>query len=324
MSHHTGNACVKSSYHVILIGTVRISIRLFFLTLLFIVSRFQLDAQLLPELSSLDSRDNLFQQIGDDIQAFYRARAVNTLVPELSIYQYRVKDGDTLFSLAAKLNLPQSSITTINRLDTPDLPPPGKRILIPNVPGMFIPEEPISDFEKLISRRLVSDADAGIELSEPFSIPFSDGMWRYVSGSDFTGLERRAFFSALFQNPLPGSYVSSRYGLRRSPFTGKTQFHYGIDLVPTSTFTVRSAAEGTVRELGNDPIYGKYIRIEHRRGYASLYAHLETMYVEEGSTVRSGEEIGTSGSTGRSTGNHLHFELFYLGENRDPAPYIGR
>lgn len=277
-------------------------------------------AQNFPELTTLNSRDNLFQQINDDIQAFYRASAENGIPPELSIYQYRLKDGDTLFSLAARLNLPQSSIATINRLDSPNLPKSGSLILIPNMPGMFIPEEPINDLENSLSRRILGDEN--IKLSEAFTIRFSDTAWRFIVAGDFNGIERRAFLNVLFQNPLAGGELTSSYGMRKNPFTGKPQFHFGIDLAPRGNRIVKSTASGTVINIGNDPIYGIHIRIKHPGDYESLYAHFHKVYVTEGSEVRSGENIGEVGSTGLSTGSHLHFEIFYLNKNRDPLIYI--
>ena len=279
-------------------------------------------AQDFPELTSLDNRDILFQQISDDIQTFYRSQAGNALAPQLSIYQYRIKEGDNLFSLAARLNLPQSSITTINRLDNPILPDPGTILLIPNSPGMFIPEDPVSSLEKMLSQRVL--ADKTIELSERFIIPSSETAWRFVAAGDFTGVERRAFLRVFFHDPLPGAYISSIYGLRESPFTGKMQFHFGIDLVAPTGTVVRSTAEGTIVDTGKDPVYGQYIRIRHPGGYESLYAHLDKTYITPNTGIRAGERIAEVGSSGLSTGAHLHFEILYLGENQNPQSYIRR
>jgi hypothetical protein len=132
-----------------------------------------LGAQNFPELTRMDNTDPIFLQISDDIQAFYRWQAGAGAPPSLSIYQYRVREGDSLFSLAARLNVPQASLATLNRLDHPDLPDPGSVILVPNIPGMFVPEDPVSDFEKLLSSRI--DEDGSFELSESFRLPSADG-----------------------------------------------------------------------------------------------------------------------------------------------------
>lgn len=282
-------------------------------------------AQNFPEIKELNNRDPIFRQISDDVQAYYRWEAGNGAAPSLTIYQYRVKDGDNLFSLAARFNLPQASLATLNRLDHPELPDPGSIILIPNIPGMFIPDIPVSDFEKLLSSRIEEAGD--FELSEAFRLPGPDrgsSSWRFVISGDFTGLERRAFLQLLFRDPLPTGRISSPYGLRVSPITGKTQFHYGLDLAAPLGSPIVAAADGTVEEIGKDPVYGNYIILDHDGGYKTLYAHLKEELVSEGDEVAGGSRIATVGVSGLTTGAHLHFEIFYLGRNRDPQLYIRR
>ncbi len=283
------------------------------------------NGQSFPELESLTNSDPIFLQIIDDIQAFYRWEAGVEESPRLSIYHYRIAESDTLFSLAARLNLPQASLATINRLDNPDLPPPGSLIRVPNIPGIFIPETAVSDFERILSSRIREDGS--FELSEVFRIPGKDGTteaWRFIVAGDFTSLERRAFLQVLFRDPLPGSRISSPYGTRLSPITGRPQFHMGIDMVAPAGTEVGASAEGSIIDRGFDPIYGNYLSIGHPGGYETTYAHLDEMFPVIGQTVRSGERIGTVGSSGLSTGYHLHFEIRYLKRNRDPQDYIRR
>lgn len=280
-----------------------------------------------PRLGQLTNQDPIFRQISDDIQSFYRWQAGNDARPRLSIYEYVVQEGDSMFSLAARLNLPQASIATLNRLDNPRLPLPGTQVLIPNIPGMFIPEDPESDFQRMLSSRIREDGS--FELSEQFTLPprspgESQESWRFVLNGDFTGVERRAFLQVLFRDPLPGSYISSGYGLRTSPFTGRDQFHFGIDLVAPMGTSVVSAMEGRVLDVGEDRVYGRYISIEHPSGYQTMYAHLGRILVRIGDTLKAGDEIASVGNSGLSTGAHLHFEIMYLGKNRDPEEYIRR
>ncbi|WP_169730437.1 LysM peptidoglycan-binding domain-containing M23 family metallopeptidase [Salinispira pacifica] len=280
-----------------------------------------------PRLESLNNQDPIFRQISDDIQSFYRWQAGNDARPQLSIYEYVVQEGDSMFSLAARLNIPQASIATLNRLDNPRLPLPGTPVLIPNIPGMFIPENPESDFQRMLSSRIKDDGS--FELSEQFTLPprapgKDPSSWRFVLNGDFTGVERRAFLQVLFRDPLPGSYISSGYGLRTSPFTGRNQFHFGIDLVAPMGTSVVSAMEGRVLDVGEDRVYGKYISIEHPSGYQTMYAHLGNIFVGIGDTLKAGDTIASVGNSGLSTGAHLHFEIMYLGKNRDPQEYIRR
>ncbi len=98
--------------------------------------------------------------------------------------------------------------------------------------------------------------------------------------------------------------------------------HAGIDIaVPTDAY-VRAAGPGTVVDAGEDRVYGRFILLDHGEGYRSLYAHASTTFVERGQRVRRAEVIALTGSTGRSTGPHLHFEILMDGEPVDPLTLV--
>jgi murein DD-endopeptidase MepM/ murein hydrolase activator NlpD len=98
--------------------------------------------------------------------------------------------------------------------------------------------------------------------------------------------------------------------------------HSGIDIaVPTDTY-IRAAGPGTVVDVGEDRVYGRFILLDHGGGYRSLYAHASTTFVERGQRVRRNEVIALTGSTGRSTAPHLHFEILMNGEPLDPMTLV--
>jgi len=118
------------------------------------------------------------------------------------------------------------------------------------------------------------------------------------------------------------NYVSSYYGYRINPVTGAEQFHRGVDIaVPTGT-TVLAAMDGTVTTAAYDSYYGNYVVIEDSKGYCTKYAHMDTLSVSAGQTVKHGDTIGTTGNTGSSTGSHLHIECLYNGEYYNPLFYF--
>ena len=112
---------------------------------------------------------------------------------------------------------------------------------------------------------------------------------------------------------------SSGFGYRVHPLENLTKFHYGTDLAAQSGDDIRCFSDGTVTEVGQNEIMGKYIRVSHSDGYASLYAHCGTVYVSKGQPVTAGEKLGLVGATGRVTGPHLHFELTKDGIFINPA-----
>ena len=117
--------------------------------------------------------------------------------------------------------------------------------------------------------------------------------------------------------------VTSEFGYRKDPFTGKTKGHSGMDIaVPTGT-SVRAALPGTVTvSKYNAGGYGYYVMIDHGGGLVTLYGHCSKLLATVGQTVLAGDVIALSGSTGRSTGPHLHFEVRVNGERTNPRSYL--
>jgi murein DD-endopeptidase MepM/ murein hydrolase activator NlpD len=119
-----------------------------------------------------------------------------------------------------------------------------------------------------------------------------------------------------------GGTLTSAYGKRDHVMGGGVQFHAGVDLrAPTGT-PVLAAQDGLVVFAGYHGAYGNAVKLEHRQGFATLYAHNARLLVHVGQTVKAGQVIGLSGSTGRSTGPHVHFEVHRDGWPVDPLPYL--
>lgn len=119
--------------------------------------------------------------------------------------------------------------------------------------------------------------------------------------------------------PLPGRYyISSSFAPRKHPITGKWSHHTGNDIPAPGGTEIHAAKGGVVTDVGNNSIYGNYIQISHGNGYSTFYGHMRSRaIVNEGDTVTKGQVIGYVGTTGWSTGNHLHLELRINGERAD-------
>jgi len=122
--------------------------------------------------------------------------------------------------------------------------------------------------------------------------------------------------------PTDSRKVSSPYGIRKDPFTHRARFHAGIDISGSSGDPVYAAADGTVVQTGRDSSHGNNIMISHGNGIKTHYSHLSKIQVAAGTVVQKGDIIGLMGSTGRSTGPHLHYEVYVNGEHVDPQPYL--
>ena len=126
-----------------------------------------------------------------------------------------------------------------------------------------------------------------------------------------------------FQWPLPGRYrLSSLFAGRVHPITGKYHHHTGIDIPAPGGTPILAAKSGVVLTSERGSSYGNYVVISHGGGQTTLYAHMSSRAVSEGQTVKQGQTIGYVGSTGSSTGNHLHLEVRINGTRKDPQAYF--
>lgn len=123
--------------------------------------------------------------------------------------------------------------------------------------------------------------------------------------------------------PLRNRYiVSGSYGWRTDPFTGERAFHGGVDLRAESGTPVHATANGEVVFAGWNGDFGRSVRIRHGYGFETTYSHLEAIKIRRGQKVERGTVIGAVGSSGRSTGPHLHYEVDVAGRSKDPADFI--
>jgi murein DD-endopeptidase MepM/ murein hydrolase activator NlpD len=270
-----------------------------------------------PALGSLGQDDFIYAQHQEQLAQSYIALQNGKRPPELVIYSYTVHATVDIFSLAARLNLPYETIATLNRLDRSRSFLPGERVLAPSVPGVFVPTSPGSDLDLLLSYR---------EPSSGYIVALSSGNkvvnLRFFPGARFTPEERAVFLGALFRFPLPSGVLTSSFGLRESPISHHMALHTGIDLAAPQGTEVYAAREGKVAESGVSAVLGQYIVIAHEGGWSTVYGHLSQRRVRLNDKVESGMIIGNVGSTGESTGPHLHFEVRNRGEPRDPEPLI--
>ena len=177
----------------------------------------------------------------------------------------------------------------------------------------------------------------GAERSEPISAGELDhqiavlGRTFTSAGDQLKVLESLLVDQTLDRNqtpstmPVTDSYISSPYGSRIDPITGGHEFHKGLDLDGKTGDPVHSAADGIVMRSGFDTGgYGNVVDIDHGNGYITRYGHCSRLLVKVGDLVHAGDEIAKVGSTGRSTGAHLHFEVWINGQPVNPKPYLSQ
>ena len=150
--------------------------------------------------------------------------------------------------------------------------------------------------------------------NEFFHFKTSDGIYDYFDRKG-KNIQR-----SILKTPLDGAKISSPYGQRTHPISGFTKMHKGVDFAAPKGTSVFAGGNGVIEFLGRNGGYGKYIRIKHNSQYKTAYAHLNSYgkNLHKGKRVTQGEIIGFVGSTGKSTGPHLHYEIIYLGKQINP------
>ncbi|MFW6235685.1 MAG: M23 family metallopeptidase, partial [Desulfovibrionales bacterium] len=203
--------------------------------------------------------------------------------------------------------------TSLNRLTATELEE-GASVLIPGIPGVFVPLTPATDLEAIM-HDLRREREATV-----ITVNHADGPrpYRFFAGEDFLAEERRAFLGLMFRHPLPDGNLSSPFGPRVNPITAQWSFHGGVDYAAAAGTPVLAARGGTVSEIGFNDILGNYVILSHSGGFRTVYGHLESVAVSLNQEVRSGMILGAVGSTGMVTGSHLHFEIRQGGRARDP------
>ena len=124
--------------------------------------------------------------------------------------------------------------------------------------------------------------------------------------------------------PIRKGYISSSYGGRLDPFTGKQAFHSGIDFSGQKGATIQAMAEGVIIWAGKRGNYGNLVEIDHGAGYVTRYAHMSKIEVAVGNKVDKAQELGKMGKTGRATSEHLHFEVLKNGKKVNPWPFLAK
>lgn len=173
--------------------------------------------------------------------------------------------------------------------------------------------ESFTDAEESVFKADTAVAESTAELSEISYKPDrvkADSMEFTLSSSDG------------FAFPVVGGRYTSYFGERTDPISLDDDYHKGIDIGADEGDRIRAFADGKVTSVGEDSRSGKYLFISHANGYVTFYCHCNEVLVKEGTIIRKGETVALVGSTGYSTGPHLHFEIRLNGESIDPLPFL--
>lgn len=273
-------------------------------------------------INTLNKNDENFKQLIKEIEINHQRLAQKKELFPLSFYFYRVKEHETLYTIAAKLNLTYDSIATLNNLAFIALLEKNQLIILPNLSAIYLEELEEDPLFLTIKNRLQTNEYFKAVYQDP--LKSMERTIRVYPGQKFSPKERLTFLSGFFLWPITGErIITSDYGIRVDPIAHKNHHHHnGIDLRLNLGSPVYASRAGTVTQIENNNLLGIHIVIQHDHGFETIYGHLDKSLVQLNQYVRSGEQIAISGNTGVSTGPHLHFEIRKYGITLDPKNFF--
>jgi murein DD-endopeptidase MepM/ murein hydrolase activator NlpD len=261
------------------------------------------------------------------------ASTKKTVQPRTGIIDYAVQSGDTISTIAAEFGISVNTVLWANNLSAHSLIRPGQNLLILPVSGVShkvargenlgaIAKKYNIEEEKIIAFNNISNVNQ-LKIGENLIIPGGSRVASapvrtasYSGVSAITSIVKAPSTTAVSGNkmnwPTQGARITQYYSWR----------HQGLDIANKTGTPIYAADTGTIEFVGWNNGYGNNIIIDHGGGKKTRYAHLSKFYVKRGQTIDKGESIGEMGSTGWSTGPHLHFEVIISGTKYNPLNYI--
>jgi murein DD-endopeptidase MepM/ murein hydrolase activator NlpD len=257
--------------------------------------------------------------------------------PKMLLFStYTVQQGDALENVAKKHGLATSTLVSVNNIKNTRALQIGKVLRVPNQDGVFYVVKKGDTLSGIATKHKIDDASKILVANELFSadnnpnpntslfIPGATLPWEEERIVPVEHRREQQIVSAdIFGWPVRGR-LTSYYGYRRNPITGRRAFHDGLDIAAVNGTPIMAAMAGRVQSVGYDNVYGNFVIISHADGYRTLYGHMDSTATRSGAYVDTDTVIGYVGNTGQSTGDHLHFTVYRNGVSINPRSVLLR
>ena len=275
----------------------------------------------IPQITSIANIDGKVSEIFYDYIS-----SDNTLnsdgVIGVKYEEYTIGEGENLTTISRKIGVNLDTLVSVNKITNANKLKPGQKIIIPNRNGLLYTikqneniEEVANKYDIQLNRILAFN-----KIDEISDIEIGDDI--FLPGAKYTLDERIEKFGQMFSLPVTVTRISSLFGYRIHPITKVRTKHTGVDIPGSLNTPVYAARKGKVIFAGYSGGYGNLVIVRHDKGYTTYYGHLNKITTKIGANVGVGVMIGRMGSTGNSTGSHLHFEVRRNGEALNPIDFI--
>ena len=246
-----------------------------------------------------------------------------TVSEPVTFSTYKVKSGETIESITSKFGLRTiSTLIALNDIKNVRSIKAGQKLTVPSQDGIFHKVVSGDSLLSLSVKYHVAMEDL-LDVNDISSSILSIGQKIFIPGAKLDIETLRDAMGERFKSPISVRWrLTSHFGPRKDPISGLASNHTGIDMACPKGTPIKSVMSGTILKAGWSNIYGNYVVIKHSGGYQTLYGHMTRYTVRQGQRVDQGTCIGYVGSTGYSTGPHLHFTVYKNGKRIDPLPLI--
>lgn len=241
----------------------------------------------------------------------------------VSFQSYKVCSGDTISGIAKKFGLTNiSTLISVNDIGNVRQLAAGQRLKIPSIDGIVYTVKAGDSINSIVKKYDVR-LESVLDVNELTSDVLTAGQQLFLPGVGLDSGTLKSAMGDMFRMPIAAKFRwSSPYGSRIDPIAGVKSFHTGTDMAcPTGT-PILASMSGKVTAAGVNRVYGNYVIIDHGNGYQTLYAHMSKIIATKGQWVSQGTRIGLVGSTGYSTGPHLHFTVYKNGKLINPMSVL--
>lgn len=274
-----------------------------------------------PEISAYNAMHDYAFPVSGTPEAESLPTAIPASFRSVEYKSYTVGKGDTISGIAKKFGLRNiGTIFSANDISNARRIMNGEKLIIPSMDGVMYKVKKGDNLSGIASQFGIS-MEAVLDANDLNDKTVSIGQTLFIPGASLSIFEIRKAMGELFIYPIKGR-LTSPFGYRADPFTGRRSFHSGIDLAAAEGTSIKAVLDGRVSETGFSRIFGNYIIITHSGGYQSLYGHLSKFKTKRGNYVTQGEIIGLVGNTGMSTGPHVHFSVYKNGKLLNPLSVL--
>lgn len=269
------------------------------------------------QVSLIDSEGNLLSESGLPLKNEISCRT------KVTFRKYTVRKGESVSSITKKFGLGNmSTVIAVNGISNARSLRSGQTLMIPSMDGLYHTIVKGDTLDALAKSYGVARNDL-LDVNDLSTDTLTIGERLYIPGARLDSNTLKKAMGELFMKPITAAYrVTDAYGPRIDPIAHVRKYHTGIDLACPAGTAIHPAMSGKVSKTGWSSVFGNYVIVQHIDGYQTLYAHMSKISCRQGDAVDHSSVIGKVGSTGYSTGNHLHFTVYKNGKLINPESVV--